>query len=94
MARGSSQQTVAPGGCGSFREGRYYDVIPSALGGDWTGRLAIEDFGGRVALHCHVLAHADAGMMAWVQVDGAPAADTATYDDESPACACSPSPAP
>jgi len=60
-------QVVTPGGCGNHEEGQYYDVI-YAPDVDCRVRFHVVDFGERVMLHCHFLAHEDAGAMTWINV--------------------------
>lgn len=63
-------QVVTLGGCedGQFEEGEWYDVI---TGEPCLVRFRTLDYGGRVVLHCHVLAHGDDGAMGWINVTGA-----------------------
>eukprot|EP00978_Attheya_sp_CCMP212_P007617 scaffold17661_cov48-Attheya_sp.AAC.1 len=58
-------QIVTSGGCGSHKEGEFYDTIS---GPPCTIRFKTADFGERMVMHCHVMMHSDVGSMAWVDV--------------------------
>jgi hypothetical protein len=61
------QQVVS--GCGSSHlAGEYYDTISAADGAACTVRFVTRTHAARVMLHCHVLAHEDAGAMGWIHV--------------------------
>jgi len=46
----------------------YRDTITLPAGGEVTMRMTFLDFVGKFVIHCHILGHEDAGMMAVVEV--------------------------
>jgi hypothetical protein len=60
---------------GYFQIGDWHDTLLIAdmgggRGGDVTVRMLTDTFTGKMVLHCHILAHEDEGMMAFIQIDG------------------------
>lgn len=46
----------------------YDDTIPLPMNGSVTMHMGFRDFVGKFVIHCHILGHEDAGMMAVVEV--------------------------
>jgi FtsP/CotA-like multicopper oxidase with cupredoxin domain len=61
------QQIV--GGCGDAHvDGEYFDTIAATDGSECLVRFVTRTHAARVMMHCHVLAHEDAGAMGWIHV--------------------------
>lgn len=60
--------------CGPLDNGEYYDTVADYPGGGGVSnckvKFKMQDVGGRVVLHCHILRHEDLGAMGWINVIG------------------------
>eukprot|EP00933_Yihiella_yeosuensis_P019515 TRINITY_DN15802_c0_g1_i1.p1 TRINITY_DN15802_c0_g1~~TRINITY_DN15802_c0_g1_i1.p1 ORF type:complete len:504 (-),score=55.98 TRINITY_DN15802_c0_g1_i1:299-1810(-) len=73
-----------------FRKGDWQDTVQlhseMPEGTSFVARMQLDNFIGRMVVHCHILPHEDEGMMAWIDIQGEPGSEWAGAERIDSSC--------